>query len=142
MTFKSVVVVATIALVAVASANGALQQGGNSLHATLSGKVEVPKGDPDGKGTAEVMITGTKVCWEIKASKVATLAAAHIHKGAPGIAGPVTVPFGTAYKAKGCVKASTAVAAAIKKNPKAYYVNVHNAKYPAGAIRGQLQSDG
>ncbi len=141
MRCMSVVVGATIALVSVAGASGALLKGGNSLHASLSGKVEVPKGDPDGTGTAEVKINGATVCWEIKASKVGTLMAAHIHKGRAGVAGPVVVPFGKTYKAKGCVKAPMAVAGAIKQNPSAYYVNVHNAKYPAGALRGQLRSD-
>jgi len=27
---------------------------------------------------------------------------------------------------------------AIEKTPSAYYVNIHTAKYPAGAIAGQL----
>lgn len=27
---------------------------------------------------------------------------------------------------------------AIQKKPSNYYVNAHNAKYPAGALRGQL----
>jgi CHRD domain len=139
--FKPVVIGATIALISVASASGAIVKSGNSLHATLSGKVEVPKGDPDGGGTAEVKITGTTVWWEIKALKVGTLLAAHIHKGHPGVAGPVVVPFGKTYTSKGCVKAPLATVTAIKRNPSAYYVNVHNAKYPAGALRGQLRSD-
>jgi hypothetical protein len=139
---KIVVAGTAIALVVVAGASGALQKGGNSLHATLSGKAEVPRGDPDGKGTAEVKISGTSVCWEIKTSKVAKLLAAHIHKGRAGVAGPVVVPFGKGFKAKGCITAPAAVAAAIKSNPSAYYVNVHNAKYPGGALRGQLRSDG
>ena len=113
----------------------------NSLHATLLGKSETPKGDPDGRGTAEVKITGRRVCWEIKVSRVQTIVAAHIHKGAPGVAGPVVVPFGKIFKAKGCTTTTAAIAAAIEKKPAAYYVNVHNAKYPGGALRGQLRSD-
>ena len=140
MSLKVVVIAAIAAMISVASASGAVQKDG-SLHASLSGKVEVPKGDPDGGGTAEVKITGTKVCWEIKASKVAPLAAAHIHKGGPGVAGPVVVAFGKTYSPKGCATATMAIAGAIKKSPGGYYVNVHNAKYPAGAVRGQLRSD-
>jgi hypothetical protein len=82
------------------------------------------------------------VCWEIKVSKVATIVAAHIHKGKAGVAGPVVVPFGKTYKSKGCVASTASLIAAIKKNPGGYYVNVHNAKYPGGALRGQLRSDG
>ena len=141
MRFKYVAIGAAVALISVASASGALHKGGNSLHATLTGKVEVPKGDPNGRGTAEVKITGTTVCWEIKAAGVTTLLAAHIHKGGAGTSGPVVVPFGKTFKPKGCVKTDSALAASIKSHPSAYYVNVHNAKYPGGALRGQLQND-
>src|SRR3954447_3662728 len=131
-----------LAALVVATGATASQLKSNSLHATLTGKAETPKGDPDGKGTAEIKITGRKVCWEIKVSNVQTIVAAHIHKGRPGVAGPVVVPFGKAFKAKGCTTTTAAVAAAIQKAPSAYYVNVHNAKYPGGALRGQLRSDG
>jgi hypothetical protein len=133
------VVIAAVALVPAAAL--AAPGKGNSLHASLRGAAEVPKGDPDGSGTAEVKITGTRVCWEIKLARVGKPTAAHIHKGAPGKAGPVVVPLGAAYKAKGCTTAPAAVARAILKSPGAYYVNVHNARYPAGAARGQLRSD-
>ena len=126
---------------ALAAGAGAAAQKGRSLHATLTGKAETPKGDPDGRGTAEVKITGTRVCWEIKVAKVQTIAAAHIHKGRPGVEGPVVVPFGKAFRSKGCTTTTAALAAAIQRTPTAYYVNVHNAKYPAGALRGQLRSD-
>ena len=129
------------ALVVAVGATAATQKS-NSLHATLTGKAETPKGDPDGRGTAEVKITGRRVCWEIKVSRVQTIVAAHIHKGGPGVAGPVVVPFGKVFKAKGCTTTTAAIAAAIEKKPAAYYVNVHNAKYPGGALRGQLRSDG
>jgi hypothetical protein len=46
--------------------------------------------------------------------------------------------FGGAAKHSGCVKASKSLLAKIVKRPASYYVNVHNAKYPAGALRAQL----
>ena len=134
-------VAAVAAVVLVPATALAAAEKGNSLHATLRGTVEVPKGDPDGSGTAEVKITGSRVCWELKLAKIGTPNAAHIHKGLPGKAGPVVVPFGTAFKSKGCTTAPAAVANAILSNPSAYYVNVHNARYPGGAVRGQLRSD-
>jgi len=136
------VVLAFLAALVVAAGASAAGVNTNSLHATLLGKSETPKGDPDGRGTAEIKITGRKVCWEIKVSKVQTIVAAHIHKGGPGVAGPVVVPFGKVFKSKGCTTTTAAIAAAIERHPAAYYVNVHNAKYPGGALRGQLRSDG
>ena len=32
-----------------------------------------------GSGTAEITITGTKVCWQIHVAKVGTITASHIH---------------------------------------------------------------
>jgi hypothetical protein len=138
MRLRYLLAASILALVSVAGASAALEKG--SLHAALTGKAETPKGDPDGSGTAEIKITGTKVCWEIHVAKVGTIVAAHIHKGGPGVAGPVVVPFGKTYASKGCTTAPSGVAAAILKSPGAYYVNVHNAKYPGGALRGQLHS--
>jgi len=138
MKLRFIGIAAVIALIAVTAAMGANRMGGTSLHTTLTGVAETPKGDPDGSGTAEVKVNGKSVCWEIKASKVDALTAAHIHKGGAGVAGPVVVAFGGAYKAKGCTTTTAMIAAAIKKSPGKYYVNVHNAKYPGGALRGQL----
>jgi hypothetical protein len=111
---------------------------GTSLHATMTGRAEGPSGAPNGAGTAEIKINGRRVCWELTVRKIAKPNAAHIHKGGKGVAGPVVVPLGGGYKAKGCTTTSAANAAAIKAKPGSYYVNVHNAPYPNGAIRGQL----
>ena len=109
--------------------------------ALLSGANEVPApGDPDGSGRATVRIKGTQVCFTLKVDKVDALAAAHIHEGAAGEAGPVVVDlFAGTVKKKGCVRTTPEIAAEIRRSPGEYYVNVHNAAYPAGALRGQLQ---
>jgi CHRD domain-containing protein len=110
------------------------------LEAKLAGKNEVPKA-AGATGEAFIQITGTKVCWQFKELKgVAGALASHIHKAAVGKAGPIVVPLGGAFKMTGCTTApSTTIASAIAANPKAFYVNVHTPKFPAGAARGQLE---
>ena len=112
-----------------------------ALKARLSGAVEVPeKGDPNGSGSATVRVKGRQVCYSLRYRLINAPNASHIHRGARGEAGPVVVTLfmGKADKT-GCVKVSAAVARAIAKRPSAFYVNIHNAKYPAGALRGQLR---
>jgi len=108
----------------------------------LKGSNEVPaKGDPNGAGFVVVTFKAAKgmACWEFKGVKgINAPNAAHIHRGRSGVAGPVVIPFGAGFKAKGCQKASKTIIEAIETNPNRYYVNIHNAKYPGGAIRGQL----
>jgi hypothetical protein len=112
------------------------------VSAKLKGANEAPvKGDPNGTGFVVVTFKAAKgqACWEFKnVTKIGAPNAAHIHKGRKGVAGPVVIPFGASYKAKGCQKAAKRVIEAIETNPNRYYVNIHNAKYPGGALRGQL----
>ena len=63
----------------------------------MTGAAEVPKGDEDGVGKALVQLNVGEglVCWTLTVGKIATPLAAHIHKGAVGIAGPVVVPLAT-----------------------------------------------
>ncbi|TML68428.1 MAG: CHRD domain-containing protein [Actinobacteria bacterium] len=111
------------------------------VSAKLLGKNEVPKGSPTGSGLVVVHLNAAKgtVCWTFaKVVKIGKPMVAHIHKAKVGVSGPVVVPLGGAYKAKGCTKASKKLVGAIEEHPAGYYVNIHTAKYPAGAIRGQL----
>jgi len=55
------------------------------------------------------------------------------------VAGPVVIDLDTdggGPDAEGCREISTELAAAITSDPGAYYVNLHNADFQAGAIRG------
>ena len=117
-----------------------------NLFASLNGTNEVfatgtPKagmtgaGDLDGKGQAHVRLTGTKLCWNFSAAKIAATVAAHIHSGAAGTNGPVVVPLTVK---PGCVTVTSTLAASIKAQPSQFYVNVHTAQFLGGAVRGQL----
>ncbi len=124
-------------------------QFGKGEAATMSGSVEVPTGDPDGTGTAEIRLdpTTSLVCFQIDVANVDfPILAAHIHRAPAGVAGPVVIPLdpplqqngGNTGESRGCKAADAALIQDIINNPSQYYVNVHNAKYPAGVVRGQL----
>ncbi len=140
MKFRTVCLVTAAAFLvpAAASAGGAAMH--PELGAKLKGKYEVPKGSPSGHGIVNLNLKAKsgKVCWTFEIVGLPKPSAAHIHRARAGKAGPIVVPLGGAYKAKGCTKASKKTIEAIESNPNAYYVNVHTAKYPNGAIRGQL----
>jgi CHRD domain len=111
--------------------------------ARLTGDTEVPgPGDPKGSGTAQVTLNPDKgeVCYELSVANIQEATAAHIHEGAMGKEGPVKVGLDApkAGSAKGCKSADAAVIKAIMQDPAGYYVNVHNAAFPKGAVRGQL----
>jgi CHRD domain len=113
------------------------------FEAYLLGKSEVPKAATKGKGTVNLTIAGTKVCWKFtKVSGIGTPLVSHIHKGGPTVSGPVVVPLGGKYKATGCIASTSAIVKAIEKSPKGYYVNIHTGQFPNGAIRGQLHAGG
>jgi uncharacterized membrane protein len=107
---------------------------------SLRGANEVPKGSPTGSGTAKISLEGSKgqVCWTFTLVGVPHPSVSHIHSAAAGVSGPVFIPLGGVYKPTGCTSAPKAEIAAIVAAPAKYYVNVHNAKYPNGAIRAQL----
>jgi hypothetical protein len=119
-------------------------QGGSALKATLSGPAEKPKpGAANGSGSAAVRVDAaqSKVCYDLQVSGIGAATMAHIHKAPATAAGPVAIPLkapGADGKVSDCTAADPTLLKDIESNPAAYYVNVHNAEFPAGAIRGQL----
>ena len=115
------------------------------LMAVLSDE-EVPagSGDSDGSGLAVVTFshignpTGS-VCFDMSHMNIDAISAAHIHTGALGTAGGVLISFDVPTNGlSGCVAASQAAIDDVLADPAGFYVNLHNAPFPAGAIRGQL----
>jgi hypothetical protein len=129
-------------VIGLAAAGGAMA-GGRPFSTDLTGAAERPNpGDPDGSGSAWVSLNpGTgEVCYEYSVSGVANLTAAHIHRGSADVAGPVVIPLPptSATGGSGCVTAGRTLIMEIIRDPSAFYVNVHNADFPPGALRGQL----
>ncbi len=134
------------------------------LESSLKGKNEVGPagssrnvGDPKGEGENYVFgIDGDlkTLCYVLTVEKIAPATAAHIHKGVTGTNGPVVVNLAAPAdgNAADCLTEGETgkfavdangvpltTVAEILANPSGFYVNVHNAAYPGGAIRGQLE---
>jgi hypothetical protein len=115
------------------------------LQVTMTGLQEVPgPGDPDGTGTAEVRVNPRegRVCWDVYARQIDAATMAHIHRGAAGSAGPPVLTLTTpdaAGHSQGCATVEIPLAREIATRGYDFYVNVHTAPHPQGAIRGQLR---
>jgi hypothetical protein len=143
-----------LGLTALAAPGAGARGNASLLSATLSGASEVPgPGDPDGRGRALVKLAGDRACFLLRWSGIQAPVAAHIHVGGRGVAGDVVVPFfepvpgaaslpATLHAVAGCVDVAPELADAIADHPGRYYVNVHTADFPGGAVRGQLRRGG
>ena len=139
--------IASATLIATTATAQPAAQGGKRFTVQLTGAAECNNagacglGDPDGSGTAVITVNKGqgRVCWDIDVTGVDTIAAAHIHIGFAGIAFPNNIVVHLDADS-GCTTTalSPALLDALMKAPQAFYVNVHNASFPAGALRGQL----
>ena len=118
---------------------------GVRLTAALSGANEIGGGDPDGTGTATLTVrpsTG-EICYSVVVTGTATPTRAHIHDAVAGKNGDIVVELYEAAKGfgslSGCTTVKLDLARSIVAHPAEYYANVHDAVYPAGSVRGQLQ---
>ena len=123
--------------------NMAIAFGGRPLSTTLSGNNEVPPRLTGGSGSASITLNHGlgEVCFEIEATLTKPATASHIHKAVAGVNGPIVVNFGISGTGpwNGCVSnVDRVLIKDIIQNPEGYYINVHNADFPPGAVRGQL----
>ena len=133
---KTFIGLAASALLAATPAHAVI----NSFVAFLSGANEVGAGDPDGFGIATVVIdaSANSVSWSFLANNIdVPLTGSHIHSGPAGVNGPVIVNFSGTLSGNGLIDSD--LASITPANAALFYVNLHNAVFPGGAIRGQLQ---
>jgi hypothetical protein len=134
----------TIGVAAIAGAQGS----SNEFTATMKGSSEKPKGPSSASGTFKVEFRNGQACYTMSVKGLgAKPVAAHIHTGKAGVNGGIVIDLKPTFKgtsprvSKKCVTAKASVVSAIRKNPSAFYANVHTPKNPAGAARGQLRAD-
>jgi len=137
--------VVTLAVAGVATAGN----GGRPLSTAMTGAQEAPgPGDANATGQANLRLNQGqgRVCFDISWADVdGQVVAGHIHLAPPGEPGPIVVTLFTGSFAgtdavSGCAqKVDRGLIKAIRKDPSAYYVNVHSQpNFPDGAVRGQL----
>jgi hypothetical protein len=131
---------------------------GVRLSADLLGANEVPAADDDGRGKAHVVVGVEKgeVCFDVRFRRITTGNRGHIHRGAAGVNGPIVVAFFDLQAVglrderldelekraslDGCItELDPVLLAEIVATPENFYVNVHNSRFPGGAIRAQLE---
>jgi hypothetical protein len=151
-----------IAIAAVSLAAGVAASDSTKLKADLLGTNEVPVADLDGRGKATVRIDveGGEVCFDVSFKDGGTANRGHIHENVAGMNGPIVVPFFDIQNVpansgdprhdllernsglSGCVLADPVLLQRIVDNPSGFYVNLHNARFPGGFVRGQLHAGG
>jgi hypothetical protein len=128
---------------------GAQGGGDRAFFAAMSGANEVDStgqrntGDRNGRGSFSATLDGRQLCYGIQVKNIDDPAAAHIHRGGRRVAGPVVQALehptaGDPGSSSACVRLSRSLARELRSNPGRFYVNVHNAAFPNGAVRGQL----
>jgi CHRD domain len=139
----SVLAITLIVVVGAGAQGGGQQASSKALFAVLTGAKEPEGGDPNGRGSFTAIVDGNRLCYGLTNKNIEDPGAAHIHEGGRRVAGDIVVPLqqpssGDPGASSGCVRVSRSLGRAILANPNQYYVNVHTAGLPDGAVRGQL----
>jgi hypothetical protein len=109
---------------------------------TLTGVNEVNSlGDADGSGVFKFKVKNQQLCYELATTNIVAATGSTVNSGDAASNGKVIVALDPPIngRSQGCVSSKAEILADIAANPTHYYVNVTNAEFPNGAIRGQLK---
>jgi len=118
----------------------------------MAGANEVPGPAETPEKTGDATVAGTDdptvLCYELSGYGFdEPITAAHIHDGVVGVGGPPVVTLrppvsgdegGSAFVRSCAFDLDEALVADVLAHPADYYVNLHTASFPGGAMRGQL----
>ena len=119
---------------------------GTQREADLTGAEVVPAtGDADGTGNARLTLypNKNKICYRIEVSNMDMATAAHLHMGSAGEEGSVVLKLRPPRdgSSRECIRGlGERFIKKVARNSSGYYVDVHNAEFPSGAVRGQLST--
>ena len=111
------------------------------LVAVLTGANETGGGDPKAVGGFKVEMDPetNDFCYSLWADKGFKPSMAHVHSGAAGSDGPPLATLDmTGKTSDACIAIDKAKLQPIADDPSQFYVNIHSADFPQGAMRGQL----
>jgi hypothetical protein len=130
---------------------GASGERTKTLGAAMNGKREVDAngkknaGDLNGIGGFTAVVDRGRLCFGITVRGIEAPVAAHIHRGGTNVMGPIVLPLtqpteGDPGASSACVDVNESLANQLLRRPSRFYVNVHTAAFPNGAVRGQLKA--
>ncbi|HVR96696.1 MAG TPA: DUF4331 family protein [Thermoanaerobaculia bacterium] len=112
---------------------------GQTFAIGLSGSQEVPPRSTTATGSCVGVLNQARTELSVACvHDVAGVVGAHIHRGAPGVNGPIICDFGAAISP---IEATCALTPDLVEDLATgnLYINVHSGTFPGGEIRGQIQ---
>jgi hypothetical protein len=112
---------------------------GQTFSIGLSGSQEVPPRSTTATGSCAGVLNEARTELSVVCTHdVAGVVGAHIHRGAPGVNGPIICDFGDATSP---IEATCAFTPGLIEDLATgnLYINVHSGTFPGGEIRGQIQ---
>jgi hypothetical protein len=112
-----------------------------AIELQLTGDTEVPGPGSDGTAQATLTYDGDQLCLTGTSEGVGAITNGHVHAGVAGESGPVVIDLGIRTDGDGPFEGCATVGAeggVVLVDPSSYYVNLHTADFPDGAVRAQL----
>jgi hypothetical protein len=120
-----------------------------TYHVTLNGYGATRFGLPPGfrrgarNGSARAVVTTNasthELCWKFsQLTNVPSPTVARLFRDFEGATGKGGFLLGRRYKSSGCIHLAWQTLGLIGEKPYKFFLNIHNAQYPEGAVRGSL----